>query len=415
MENPTGTNHESSSESRRGPHRERHCESRTVLHVDMDAFYAAVEQLDNPEYRKRPVVVGADPAGGRGRGVVSAASYEARRFGIHSAQPISRAYHLCPDAVFLRPRFKRYAELSMKVMSVLTGFSPAVEQISIDEAFIDCTGTDRIFGNGERIANEIKRRILEETGLTASVGVASNKSVAKIASELGKPDGLTVCPPGEEREFLGKLPIRHLWGAGKRTLERLARMGLVRIGDITAKGEKALVREFGKTGRSLWLLANGVDERPVVCTRRRKSISEEITFSSDTRDLMFLEEVLFEISDRLTHRMRRLGIAGRTITLKIRLEDFTTFSRSKTLPRAIRDMKTVRALATGLFRTFYDGAKRVRLVGIGVSNITQNEQLELFGEDASSDAERLFDTMKEQYGDKITRGSFLKKPSCHVS
>ncbi|MBN2325025.1 MAG: DNA polymerase IV [Spirochaetes bacterium] len=380
---------------------------RTILHVDMDAFYAAVEQLDNPEYRKRPVVVGADPAGGRGRGVVSAASYEARRFGIRSAQPISRAYHLCPGAVFLKPRFGRYTELSKKVMAVLDEFSPLVEQISIDEAFIDCTGTERIFESGERIAKEIKGRIMDETGLTASVGVASNKSVAKIASELGKPDGLTICPPGGEREFLERLPLRYLWGAGKKTIERLARMGVESIGDVAARGEEALEREFKKSGRSLWLLANGVDERPVVCTHRRKSISEEITFFPDTRDTMFIEKVLFEISDRLTRRMRRFGIAGRTVTLKIRLEDFTTFSRSKTLPHAVRDMKTVRALATELFRAFYDGEKRVRLVGIGVSNLEQQEQLELFSEDTPRDAERLFDAMKEKYGDKITRGSFL--------
>ena len=376
----------------------------------MDAFYAAVEQLDNPEYRKRPVVVGADPAGGRGRGVVSAASYEARRFGIHSALPISRAYRQCPDAVFLRPRFERYTEISRRVMAVLSGFSPLVEQISIDEAFIDCTGTNRIFGDGERIAREIKRRITEEIGLTASVGVAQNKSVAKIASEIGKPDGLTVCPPGKEREFLRELPLRHLWGAGEKTLQRLARMGFRRIGDVAAKGSEALVKEFGKTGRSLWFLANGVDERPVVCTARRKSISEENTFSRDTIDAVFIEEVLFKISDRLTRRMRRLGIAGRTVTLKIRLEDFTTSTRSRTLPYPVQDMKTVRTLATELFRTFYDGGKRVRLIGIGVSNLERKEQLELFVEHNASDTERLFDTMKERYGDKITRGSFLEGP-----
>lgn len=376
----------------------------------MDAFYAAVEQLDNPEYRKRPVVVGADPAGGRGRGVVSAASYEARRFGIHSALPISRAYRQCPDAVFLKPRFERYTEISRRVMTVLAEFSPLVEQISIDEAFIDCTGTGRIFGDGERIAREIKRRITEETGLTASVGVAQNKSVAKIASEIGKPDGLTVCPPGKEREFLRELHLRHLWGAGAKTLERLTRMGFRRIGDVAAKGPEALVKEFGKTGRSLWFLANGVDERPVVCTARRKSISEENTFFRDTTDAVFIEEVLFKISDRLTRRMRRLGIAGRTVTLKIRLEDFTTSTRSRTLPRAVGDMKTVRTLATELFRTFYDGAKRVRLIGIGVSNLERNEQLELFEEHNAPDTERLFDKMKERYGDKITRGSFLEGP-----
>jgi len=385
--------------------------SRIIVHVDMDAFYASVEQLDHPGYRGKPVVVGADPRGGKGRGVVSAASYEAREYGIHSAQPISHAYRLCPGAVFLQPRFRRYGELSKKIMNILGEFSPFVEPISIDEAFLDCTGTARIFGNEKQIASAIKRRINEQTGLTASVGVAGNKSVAKIASEISKPDGLSVCPFGKEAEFLSKLPLRYLWGAGKRTIERLGRMGFETIGDVAAQQKGRLIKELGKTGESLWLLANGIDEREVVLSRRRKSISEETTFGKDTDDSGLLEQVLFQIADRLTRKMRRLGIAGRTVTLKIRLEDFTTYTRSKTLPKPVCDMRTVRKEATGLFRAFYTGLKRVRLIGIGVSNLESGEQLELFADGETGDhTDRLFDMMKKRYGEKITRGAFLRRP-----
>ena len=381
-----------------------------IVHVDMDAFYASIEQLDHPEYRGKPVVVGADPAGGKGRGVVSAASYEARKYGIHSAQPISHAYRLCPDAVFLKPRFQRYHELSIKVMDILREFSPLVEPISIDEAFLDCSGTSKIFGNEKQIAVAIRRRISEETGLTASVGVAPNKSVAKIASEMGKPDGICVCPSNGEREFLSRLPLRYLWGAGKRTIEKLGKMGFKTMGDVAAQDKERLVQELGKAGETLWLLANGIDERAVVPSHARKSISEETTFGKDTDDMDLVEQVLFRIADRLTRKMRRLDIAGRTVTLKIRLEDFATYTRSKTLPHLVNDMKTVRKEATELFRAFYDRSKRVRLIGIGVSNLERTEQLELFsdGEEKIS-TDRLFDMMKKRYGDKITRGAFLRK------
>jgi DNA polymerase-4 len=385
---------------------------RIIVHVDMDAFYAAVEQLDHPEYRGRPVVVGADPNGGRGRGVVSAASYEARKYGIHSAQPISSAYRLCSGAVFLRPRFQRYEELSNRVMKILGEFSPLVEPISIDEAFLDCTGTMRIFGSGKEIATEIRRRINEEVGLTASVGVATSKSVAKIASELGKPDGFCVCQPEGEREFLAGLPLRYLWGAGKRTIEKLERMGFRTIGDVAAQPEDRLVKELGKSGAKLWLLANGIDEREVVPSHKRKSISEEITFKQDTDDMELFEYVIFRIADRLTRRMRRLGIAGRTVTVKIRLEGFMTYTRSKTLPHAVDDMLTVRKEATELFQSFYDGQKRVRLLGVGVSNLEQGQQLDLFADVKNGDdTEHILDMLKKRYGDRITRGAFLQGPS----
>jgi DNA polymerase-4 len=385
---------------------------RTVVHVDMDAFYAAVEQHDNPELVGRPVVVGADPRGGRGRGVVSAASYEARPFGIHSALPISTAWRRCPHAVYLRPRFSRYRAVSRRVMDILEKFSPLVEQISIDEAFLDCSGTEKLFGEDGDLGRSIKDAIRGETGLTASVGIASNKSVAKIATELGKPDGLMVCPRGGEGEFLAPLPLGYLWGAGRKTVDTLARHGFRTIGDVARCPLAWLSRIFGKYGTRLWELANGIDPRSVHSSSYRKSISEEITFDSDTDDTEMLEGMLFSIADRLTRRMRRESIRGRTVTLKIRLTGFETHTRSRTLGAAVDGMERVRDTALALFREFDRSGRRVRLIGIGVSNLigTEKGQLELFD---GGDAERsrrtqdLLDRMKDLYGEKVIRASFL--------
>jgi DNA polymerase-4 len=390
---------------------------RTIVHVDMDAFYASVEQLDNPVYRGKPVVVGADPEGGTGRGVVSAASYEARKYGIHSAQPISTAYRCCPDAVFVRPRFRRYEELSKKVMSILGEFSPVVEQISIDEAFLDCTGTQRLHGAGQMLAQKIKRRIREETGLTASIGIAGNKSVAKIASELGKPDGCTVCPPGGEGEFLAALPLKYLWGAGPKTRERLESLGFHTIGQVASATQKQLVKLFGRYGGKLHELANGIDTRLVHTEARRKSISEEVTFRQDVDEDGFIELALFEIADRLTRHMRQKRFSGRTITLKIRLSGFETHTRSRSLPDCTNDLATVRSTAVQLYREFSRRGKKVRLIGIGVSNLRFQDdevlQPDLFlGEARKTEnresADRVLDMLKDRYGEKVTRGAFLR-------
>lgn len=289
---------------------------RVIVHVDMDAFYASIEQLDYPEYRGKPVVVGADPAGGKGRGVVSAASYEARKYGIHSALPISTAYKLCPNAIFVRPRFRRYSELSKRVMEVLKSFAPVVEQISIDEAFLDCTGTEKLFGTTSDLAHRIKERIATETGLTASVGIATNKSIAKIASDLNKPDGLCICPPGQEREFMAKLPLKYLWGTGRKTVEKLESMGFTSMRDIQQCNPEKVQAILGKYGVKLWELANGIDQREVVQSMQRKSISEEVTFREDVDQDTSIEKVMFQISDSLTRKMRKEGIKGRTLTLK---------------------------------------------------------------------------------------------------
>ena len=399
---------------------------RIIVHVDMDAFYSSIEQMDCAEYRNRPVVVGADPCGGRGRGVVAAASYEARKYGIHSAMPISQAYRLCPEAVYVRPRMRRYESVSKHMMRILEQFSPLVEQISIDEAFLDCTGTEALTGPENILAMSIKERIRQETTLTASVGVASNKSIAKIASELCKPDGLLVCPSGEEGKFIENLSLKCLWGAGEKTVKTFNSLGYTTIGDVAKSSRAVLEKIFGKHGLKLWRLANGVDERPVKNESSRKSIGEEITFSRDVEADSYIEHVLFRISDRLTRKMRILGLKGRTVSIKIRLQGFETFTRSRTLDFPVNDMKTIRSMSLELFKHFDRNDKKVRLVGISVSNfgvkpVHLNEQFELFREDriedsmneekiagqSGTDPDALLDKMKKLYGEKVTRAAFL--------
>ncbi len=393
---------------------------RTIVHVDMDAFFAAVEQLDHPEYRDRPVVVGADPKGGTGRGVVSASSYEARKFGIHSALPISLAYQRCPDAVFVYPRMERYCELSDEIMEILGGFSPLVEQLSIDEAFLDCTGTERLFGPPEKLGMKIKAAVRERTGLTASVGIASNKSIAKIASDLQKPDGLSICPFGGERVFLAPLPISKLWGAGKKTVEHLHSLGFRIAGDIAALPGGVLEKKLGKWGLHLWYLANGVDDRPVSGEWTPKSVSEEHTYENDEHDVTVIEDSIMSLSDQVARRTRQSGLRGRTVTVKIRLTGFETFTRSRTLDTAVNDMVSLRDTALVLFREFDRKGKRVRLIGVKLSNLEEcaeceARQLDLFGDSDGTKApprqnkiEEVLDELRDNFGRHVTRASLLR-------
>lgn len=385
----------------------------------MDAFFASIEQLDNPDYRGRPVVVGADPEGGTGRGVVSAASYEARKFGIHSAIPISEAYRRCPGGVFVYPRMKRYTEVSHAIMEILGTFSPLIEQISVDEAFMDCTGTERLFGPPRELGMRIKKAIKKKTGLTASVGIASNKSIAKIASDLEKPDGLTICPFGSEEEFLSPLPIEKLWGAGKKTVLYLNSIGLHKIGDIARSPCEDMEKRLGKWGIHLWMLARGIDDRNISTDYSQKSISEEHTFGKDTNDAAVIEQTLLSLADQVARRTRKHGTRGRTVTLKIRLEGFDTYTRSRTLPFPVNDTFTIRDTAEELFRKFDCRGKRVRLVGVKISNLTgsgEQPQLDLF-DAASCDPglgrkekiEEILDTLRERHGSHVKRASLLDK------
>ncbi len=386
--------------------------NRTILHLDMDAFFAAVEQRDHPEYRGKPLVVGADPKGGRGRGVVATASYEARKYGIHSALPISKAYRLCPHAIYVRGSYQRYGEVSQQVMAILQEFTPIIEKISIDEAFLDLTGSLKLFGSAVEIAQKIKNRIRSEVQLTASVGIAPNKFLAKIASDLQKPDGLVVVKEGEEKSFLEPLPISKLWGVGEKTEAVLKGRGLSTIGQIAQLPESELGSRLGKWGHALWLLANGIDDRAVVTWSPQKSISQEITFDEDVDDPEVMERTLFKLADELARMMRKSELKGRTITLKIRLEDFSTFSRSRTSSDFIDSTEVIKAVAIEMFRDFDRKGLRVRLLGVGLSQLSSvyGEQLGLFAQEKPINQKltNLLDSLKEKYGDDaITRASFL--------
>jgi DNA polymerase-4 len=380
---------------------------RTILHVDMDAFFAAVEQRDRPELLGLPVIIGADPKGGLGRGVVSTASYEARRHGVFSAMPISRAFRLCPQGVFLPVDMEKYARVSDQVMEVFGRYTDLVETLSIDEAFLDVSGCRRL-GSGEAIASSIKAELKNAVSLTASIGVAASKLVAKIASDLEKPDGLVVVPGGTEEQFLAPLPIRRLWGVGPRTEERLLRAGVRTIGDLARLAGGALERRLGAHGRDLVDLARGIDPRPVIATdAMAKSVGREHTFERDTTDREMLRRTLLELSDDVARRLRAQGIGGRTITLKYRDESFHTVTRCETLAAPTDASAAIFDIATRLLRAVH-GQKRVRLLGVSVSGFDER-QMELF-QPASSPVDSLRDAVRERFGrNALTRASLLKK------
>jgi nucleotidyltransferase/DNA polymerase involved in DNA repair len=392
---------------------------RWVLHLDMDAFYAAVEELDHPEYRGRPLVVGADPRRGKGRGVVSTANYAARKFGIHSAQPISQAYRLCPHAIYVPGRPQRYSQISKRVMKILYDFSPLRQQISIDEAFLDVTQTANGFGGPRLLAEKLKARIRTEIGLTASVGLAGNMFVAKVASDLQKPDGLTLCEPGQEREFLAPLPVKKLWGVGPKTEATLRACGFVTIGDIAKCPQKILIKKMGKWGAHLWQLANGIDERPVEDWGPRKSISQEHTWDEDVADPQIVEQRLWKIADDLSGYMRAEKIKGRVLTLKIRLEGFLTYTRRQTLSTRTDDAELMRETAIKLFRNFERHGKRVRLIGINMSDFgfQEGEQLQLFAaapqQERKDKVAQLLDQVREKFGEEAAQRASLAGEKSH--
>jgi len=388
-----------------------------IIHVDMDAFFAAVEQRDHPRTRGRPVIVGADPKGGRGRGVVAACSYEARVFGVHSAMPIGRAYRLCPRAVFLPVRMERYQEVSERLFAIFARYTDLVEPLSIDEAFLDVTGSTRLFGAAEVIARRIKADIRAEEGLVASVGVAGNKFVAKVASDLGKPDGFVVVPPAQEKAFLAPLPVSRLWGVGTKTERLLRSLGLITIGALAAWPEAALAARFGEAGRHLWELANGIDDRPVTPEEAAKSIGAETTFAEDSADPRLLRTTLLALAERVGRRLRREGVRGGTVTLKVRFEPFETHTRARTLaiPTALAD--EIFPVARELLAAARLPGRRIRLLGIAVSRLVRAEaagrQLPLFGAGAAR-RERVaavMDAVAERFGEAaLTRAALLTRP-----
>ena len=337
---------------------------RAIAHVDMDAFYAAVEQRDRPELRGRPVIVGADP---KGRGVVSACSYEARVFGVRSAMPISRAYRLCPHGVYLPVDMDKYARVSAEIMTLLGEFSPLVEPVSVDEAFLDLTGTETLWGAPSEGVRRIKARIRELTGLTASAGLAANKFVAKVASDLEKPDGLVVVPPGCETEFLAPLPIGRLWGVGKATAKQLDALGVVTIGQLQRLAPAVLTARLGPHGPDLLALAFGRDDRPVEPFSPPKSMGAETTFGRDCRDVVKLEDTLRGQAERVARELRAEGLAACRVTLKLRWADFRTLTRSHTGDPTQDGLEIYHRAALLLSRERL--IQPVRLIGVSTSTL----------------------------------------------
>ena len=385
---------------------------RSILHVDMDAFYASVEQLDHPEYKGRPVIVGADPKGGRGRGVVAACSYEARKFGVHSALPISRAWKLCPEGVYVRPRMKRYAEVSHQVMDVFHRYTDQVEPLSIDEAFLDITGSTALLGSPEHIAQSIKKEIRTATGLNASVGLAPNKFLAKIASDLRKPDAFVIVEEKQIEDFLRDLPISRLWGVGPKTEVRLREMGFRTIGQIASASRESLVRSLGSLGEHLYQLSHGKDDRPVVPNWEPKSISSETTFEEDTDDRDLLLRTILELSDHVAERLRKDEYRARKVTLKLRYSNFSTHTKQHSLGKLIQTGEEIAAVARTLFAEF-PLDRKIRLIGVSAGDFHRDgddpQQLALFA--PANDKEKLshtVDEIREKFGiDALRRGSQL--------
>lgn len=374
---------------------------RTIMHVDMDAFFAQVEVLDHPEYAGKPVIVGALPESGRG--VVSTCNYIARRFGVHSAMPITRAAKLCPHAIFLRPRMARYEEISARIFEVLTGFSPLVEPLSIDEAFLDMTGCEHFYRSAREMGQAVKSAIYEATHLTASVGIAPNKFLAKLASDSEKPDGLVILKISDVDRFLLPLPVRALWGVGPKTAERLQSAGLRTVADIRARSVAELTQLMGDSlGTHIWLLAHGQDDRAVVPDTEAKSIGRETTFETDIPDGPALRAHLARLVASVGLRLRKAGRYARTVTVKIRYPDFETHTKSKTLSTPTRDDDTLYREASALLDAFRL-RRPLRLLGVYVSHLHQYVQPSLFGQPEENRLTEVVDAINEKLGRRVVR------------
>jgi DNA polymerase-4 len=380
-----------------------------ILHIDMDAFYASVEKLDDPRLKHKCVIVG----GTSNRGVVSAASYEARRFGVHSAMPIYQAKQKCPHGVFVPPRMGRYKEVSKKVMALLEEFSPLVEPVSIDEAYMDITGCQRLFGEPEEIAREIKRRIFESVHLTCSIGVAPNKFLAKIASDLEKPDGLTLIMPEQVPRFIESLTIEKVPGVGKKMVRQLEVLGIRTLGDVHRLSEKALLKHLGKFGRRLRALSAGSDASAVTPHTPHKSISSERTLAADTRDVKLLKRHLLSQSAEVARQLRQAGMRAKTIVIKIKNADFKTVTRRTTIAVPTQSSEMIYKHAAQLLDDFKI-TQKIRLIGVGAtgfSTVTAAVQMGLFDQkekpsDNWEKVDKTLDSISRKFGkDAIGRAS----------
>lgn len=382
---------------------------RTILHLDLDAFYCSVEEIQNPALRGKPFAVGGRP---NERGVVASCSYAARALGVRSAMPMSRALLLCRNLIIVAGRHKLYGEYSEKVMGKLRDLTPLVEQISIDEAFLDISDISQV---PARLALDLQTAIRTGLHLPSSIGIASNKLVAKIATEVGKksnkkkdepPFGLTIVPAGDEAKFLAPLPADMLWGVGPKTSTRLSELGIHTIGDIAGWPQKELIRLFGENGRDLWRHANGIDNRPIVTEYETKSVSQETTFSVDIRDEKTLEKTLREQARDVAHQLRKSDLVGKTVKLKIRWSDFTTLTRQVTLPTSTDNEDEIFRTAVRLMKTVRAQNQAVRLIGVGVSGIgSPVRQLSLWdaGSEKSRKLQEVVDQLQEKYGKSVIR------------
>jgi nucleotidyltransferase/DNA polymerase involved in DNA repair len=384
---------------------------RFIVHVDMDAFFAAIEQRDRPSLLGKPVVVGADPKGGKGRGVVSTCSYEARKFGIASAMPISQAYKKCPKAIFLPVDMDKYAEVSDQIHTLLYDFTPDIEPISIDEAFLDITGSCHLFGGALKTCKAIKQRLKKETSLTCSIGLAPTKMAAKIASDLKKPDGLVEVTQGSLLDFLWPLEVTKIWGLGKKTQKVLNDIGIKTIGDLAKHSKEELIDIFGKNGQYFWELSQGIDEREVETEEEEKSISNETTFATDTKDEQKIKATLLLLSEKVSARLRFAEFKGKTITLKIRLEDFSTFTRAHTLVESTNYVDVIYAQILSLFDKFKRKGKKVRLVGVKVSGLTLVGIRESIFEDKDDDKREKIHSAVEKIRRKLGTGAITRASS----
>jgi DNA polymerase-4 len=347
---------------------------RKIIHIDMDAFYASVEQRDNPEYRGKPIVVGGSPQG-RG-GVVATASYEARKYGVRSAMPSKKASELCPDAIFVIPRFAAYKDVSRKIREIFSRYTDLIEPLSLDEAFLDVTQDKLNIGSAIEIAKQIKQAIKDELQLTASAGVSVNKFVAKIASDMNKPDGLTFIAPTVIEEFMEKLPVEKFFGVGKVTADKMKSMGLHTGADLKKLSEEELVGHFGKGGHFYYKIVRGIDEREVKPDRETKSVGAEDTFAYDLTDMAEMNTELEKIAKTVHDRLERYQLKGRTITVKIKYSDFKQITRSQSLLHGVNDTETITSISKSLLAATDLIGKKVRLLGITLSNFHESQQKE---------------------------------------
>jgi DNA polymerase-4 len=376
----------------------------------MDAFYASVEQLDHPELKGKSVIVG----GTSKRGVVSAASYEARKYGVHSAMPIFQAKKKCPDGIFIPPRMSRYKEVSARVMHILKSYSPLVEVVSIDEATLDVSGCERIHGTPESIAAEIKKMVRKKLALTCSVGVAPVRFLAKIASSMNKPDGMTVIQPGEVREFIDRLPIHNVPGVGKRSRQNLNQIGIYMLGDVNKYPQEMLSRRFGKFGKRLIHLAKGIDKTPVSPNSEHKSVSTERTLAKDTLDVPQLKKILLNQSETVGRELRKMNAWARTITLKIKHDNFRLITRRVTIAKPTRSSEVIYKKAASLLEQ-YRLSQKVRLIGVGASALTRAAnpvQMEMFATRTDNTnnwekVDRVLDGIRQKYGRNTVRRATL--------